>query len=70
MMDKTAIEQQALEAALCPLGEIATEIGFEKSLSGYTRKEALSLVEAVVDAYQNYLLENQPKGASVYASYA
>lgn len=69
MIDKTLVEQQALEAALRPLGEIATEIGFERSLSGYTREEVLRLIEAVVDAYQHYLLENQPKGASIYASY-
>ena len=58
MVDKTTLEIQALAAALRPLGEIAAEIGFQKPLADYSRKEVLSLVEVIVDAWQGYLLKN------------
>ena len=58
MIDKTPQEQQALAAALRPLGEIVTEIGMDKPLSAYTREEVLSLIETIVDAYQKHLLDN------------
>ena len=60
MIDKTEIEALALASALRPLGEIAKEIGMKKSLSEYTRKEALTLIEVVVDAYQKYHLDHSP----------
>ena len=71
MIDKTHLEELALAAALSPLGEIATEIGLDKSLSDYTREEALTLIEVAVSAYQKYILEHstpQPKGAPLNAS--
>jgi hypothetical protein len=58
MIDKTPLEQQALTAALRPLGEAVTEIGMDKPLSAYSRSEVLILVETVVDAYQKHLLDN------------
>ena len=60
MIDKTPLEQQALAAALRPLGEAATEIGMDKPLSADTREEVLILIETVVDAYQKHLLDNSP----------
>ena len=60
MIDKTPLEQQALAAALYPLGEAATEIGMDKPLSAYTREEVLILIETIVDAYQKHLLDNPP----------
>ncbi len=80
MIDKTHLEELALVSALSPLGEIAAEIGLDKSLSDYTREEALTLIEVVVSAYQKYRFENspiqtpitqpqpQPKGAPLNAS--
>ena len=58
MIDKTLLEQQALVAALRPLGEAVTEIGMDKPLSAYTREEVLILIETVVDAWQKHLLDN------------
>ena len=58
MIDKTHLEELALDAALPFLGEIATEIGMEKPLAEYTREEALTLIEVVVSAYQQYKFEN------------
>ena len=60
MIDKTHLEELALAAALPFLGEIATEIGLDKSLSDYTREEALTLIEVAVSAYQKYKVENSP----------
>ena len=60
MIDKTHLEELALAAVLSPLGEIAIEIGLDKSLSDYTREEALTLIEVAVSAYQKYKDENSP----------
>ena len=78
MIDKTHLEELALASALSPLGEIATEIGMEKPLAEYTREEALTMIEVVLSAYQQYKFENspvpdqitepQPKGVSLNAS--
>jgi hypothetical protein len=62
MIDKTPLEQQALAAALRPLGEAATEIGMDKPLSAYTREEVLILIETIVDAYQKHLLDRRACG--------
>jgi hypothetical protein len=58
MIDKTPLEQEALTAILRPLWEIVREIGRDKPLSAYSREEVLTMVEGVVDAWQDYLLEN------------
>ena len=78
MIDKTHLEELALASALSPLGEIATGIGMEKPLAEYTREEALTMIEVVVSAYQQYKFKNspvpdqitepQPKGVSLNAS--
>lgn len=60
MIDKTLLEQQALAAALHPLGEAVTEIGMDKPLSAYTREEVLTLIEVIVDAWQKHLIDNPP----------
>lgn len=60
MIDKTLLEQQALVAALRPLGEAVTEMGMDKPLSAYTREEVLILIETVVDAWQKHRLDNSP----------
>ena len=60
MIDKTETEERAFVSVLHPLGEIATEIGLDKSLANYTREEVLTLIEGVVDAYQKYGFENLP----------
>lgn len=58
MIDKTPHEQRALESTLRTLGEVAAEIGFSKPLVQYTQTEALQLIEGVVTAYQDHLLDN------------
>jgi hypothetical protein len=65
MIDKTPLEQAALAATLMPLWEITQEIDRDKPLSAWSREEVLTMVEGVVDAWQNYLqhaclLENSP----------
>ncbi len=69
MIDKTEIEALALASALHPLGEIAREIGMAKSLSKYTREEALMLIEVVVDAYQKYCFEKLPAQPQAFATH-
>jgi hypothetical protein len=58
MIDKTPLETCALEAALIHLVEVAVEIGIGKPLAEYSRAEALTVAEAVVSGYQDYLLEH------------
>jgi hypothetical protein len=53
MIDPTPLETAALIACLKPFGECATEIGFHKPLSVWSREEALRLVEVIVTAFQD-----------------
>ena len=66
MIDKTEIEAFALASALRPLGEIAKEIGMRKPIFEYTKEEALTLIEVVVDAYQKYCFENLPAQSQAF----
>ena len=57
MTERLPFEQQAFEAALLPLGEGVAEIGIDKPLSAYTREEILTLIQIVVYAYQDRMLQ-------------
>ena len=66
MIDKRVIEQQALESVLRPLAEIVLEIGIDKTLADYSKAEALSVAECIVDAYQAYM---EKKLNEIYEEY-
>ena len=64
MIDATVIERAAMAAALHPLGEFVAQVGLERPLADYTREQILTLVEVIVDAYHNYLVEAAEREAT------
>jgi hypothetical protein len=67
MIDATVTERAAMAAALHPLGEFVAEVGLEKPLADYTRDQILALVEVVVDAYHEHLVEAAEREATLEA---
>ena len=58
MIDPTGNEIAAMRAALKPLSEfIDAEMEFETPLSDYDRHEILTLIEVIVTAYHDKLVE-------------
>ncbi len=57
MIDATETEKAAMGAALRPLGDYVAQLGLQRPLADYTRDEILTLVEVVIDAYQDSLVE-------------
>ena len=64
MIDATVHERAAMAAALHPLGEFVSEVGLEKPLAEYTRDQILTLVEVIVDAYHDHLVEAAEREAT------
>lgn len=60
MIDPTKEEKRALASALQPMGEYVSEIGMHRPLQDYTRHEVLTMIEVIVTAYQDYLINNFP----------
>ena len=58
MIDPTKDEKRAMESALQPLGEYVSEIGMHRPLQDYSREEVLTLIEVIVTAYQDDLINN------------
>lgn len=61
MIDPTAVEVAAMEQCLRPLGEAASEIGLDRSLASYSRHEALRLINAVVTAYVEAMVQEHER---------
>ena len=57
MVDPTKLEQAAMAAALGPLGEYVASIGMDRPLADYSRDEVLTLIEVVVTAFQDHLIQ-------------
>jgi hypothetical protein len=57
VVDPTELEQAAMAAALVPLGEYVAEIGMHRPLADYSREEVLTLIEVVVTAFQDHLIQ-------------
>ncbi len=57
MIDASDLERQAMHACLMPLGEYVGSIGMERPLADYSREEVLMLIEVVVTAYQEYMID-------------
>ncbi len=65
MIDPTKEEKCALASALQPMGEYVSEIGMHRPLQDYTRHEVLTMIEVIVTAYQDYLINNFPDAPPV-----
>ncbi|GGH55096.1 hypothetical protein GCM10010975_12310 [Comamonas phosphati] len=64
MIDPSDMELAALRACLSPLGEYVGSIGMERPLADYTRDEVLTLIEVVVTAYQDQMIEEHERMAA------
>ncbi len=57
VIDPSDLELHAMHQCLKPLGEAASEIGLTRGLGDYTKAEALRLIEAVVTAYVEAMVQ-------------
>lgn len=64
MIDPSDMELAAMRACLSPLGEYVGSIGMERPLADYTREEVLTLIDVVVTAYQDQMLEEHERMAA------
>jgi hypothetical protein len=64
MVDPTEMEIAALRACLRPLGEVVAEIGMQRPLADYTQAEILTVIEAVVTGYQDFMLAEHERLAA------
>jgi len=64
MIDPSDMELVAMRACLSPLGEYVGAIGMERPLADYTRDEVLTLIDVVVTAYQDQMIEEHERMAA------
>ena len=64
MIDPSDMELAAMRACMSPLGEYVGSIGMERPLADYTREEVLTLIEVVVTAYQDQMIEEHERMAA------
>ena len=64
MIDATETERAAMVATLRPLGDYVAQLGLQRPLADYTRDDILTLVEVVVDAYHDHLVEAAEREAT------
>ena len=57
MTDATDLEKEAMASALAPLGEYVGIIGMQRPLADYKKEEVLTLIEVVITAYQEYIID-------------
>lgn len=56
MVDPTELEVASMRQCLKAFGEVAGDIGFDKPLGGYSEKEALRVIEAIVTCYTDAMV--------------
>jgi hypothetical protein len=61
VIDSSSAEQAAMQQCLKPLGQAASEIGMDRPLSSYTQQEALQLINAVVQAYVEAMVQEHER---------
>ena len=64
MIDPSDMELAAMRACLSPLGEYVGSIGMRRPLADYTRDEVLTLIDVVVTAYQDQMIEEHERMAA------
>lgn len=64
MIDPSDMELAAMRACLSPLGEYVGSIGMDRPLANYTREEVLALIDVVVTAYQDQMIEEHERMAA------
>lgn len=61
VIDPSQAELDAMHMCLKPLGEAASEIGMDRPLSAYTESEAMHLINAVVNAYVQAMVQEHER---------
>ena len=64
MIDPSDMEIAAMQSCLAPLGEYVSSIGMQRPLADYSREEVLTLIDVVVSAYQDRMLEEHERMAA------
>ena len=64
MIDPSDMELVAMRSCLSPLGEYVGSIGMQRPLADYTRDEVLTLIDVVVTAYQDQMIEAHERMAA------
>jgi len=64
MIDPSDMEIAAMQSCLAPLGEYVGSIGMQRPLADYSRQEVLTLIDVVVTAYQDRMLEEHERMAA------
>ena len=64
VIDPSDMEIAAMESCLVPLGEYVGSIGMDRPLADYTRQEVLTLIDVVVTAYQDRMIEEHERMAA------
>ena len=61
MIDPSDMERAAMKSCLLPLWNCIEKSGSTRPLAAYSKEEALALVEVVVTAYQQYMIEEHER---------
>lgn len=61
MIDPSDLERQAMRSCLIPLGEYVASISMERSLADYSQEEVLTLIDVVVTAYQEHMINEHER---------
>ena len=64
MIDPSEMEIAAMQSCLVPLGEYVGFIGIQRPLSDYSRDEVLALIDVIVSAYQDQMIEEHERMAA------
>ncbi len=64
MIDPSDMEIAAMQSCLAPLGEYVGSIDMQRPLADYSRQEVLTLIDVVVSAYQDRMLEEHERMAA------
>ncbi|MDH5528382.1 MAG: DUF6511 domain-containing protein [Nitrospirota bacterium] len=65
MIDPTEMEIAAMTDCLAPLGDYVAALGLQTPLAEYSRDQVLGLIEVVVTAYQDRMVDGHEQAAGV-----
>lgn len=57
MIDPSELELAALQSCLAPLGDYVGAIGMDRPLVDYSKREVQGLIETIINAYQEYMID-------------
>lgn len=69
MIDPSDMERAAMESCLLPLWNCIEKSGSSRPLAAYSKEEVLALVEVVVTAYQQYMIEEHERQVARNVAY-